>query len=88
VLLRKRVLYGTCQAAIQFWKKLCVVMRLIGARRSKADVCLFFRCTPTGLLVCLSWVDYLLLTGMKETLCKAKNDLKKHFALDEQGELQ
>jgi hypothetical protein len=37
VLLLKRTLYGTCQAAIQFWKKLCGVMASINLRRSKAD---------------------------------------------------
>jgi hypothetical protein len=31
VLLLKRTLYGTCQAAIQFWKKLCRVMNTIRA---------------------------------------------------------
>jgi hypothetical protein len=33
------------------------VMHMTGAKRSNADVCLFFHWTPTGLLVCLSWVD-------------------------------
>jgi hypothetical protein len=83
VLLLKRTLYGTCQAAIQFWKKLCGMMRLIGAKQSKLDVCLFFQWTPTGILVCLSWVDDILLAGTKEAESKAKNDLNKHL-----GELQ
>jgi hypothetical protein len=83
-----RTLYGTCQAAIQFWKKLCLVMKGIGGRRSKADVCLFYDWTPEGLLVYISWVDDILIAGSKRSVMKAKAALKRHFTLDEQGEMQ
>jgi hypothetical protein len=86
-LLLKRTLYGTCQAAIQFWKKLCTVMVLIAAKRSKADVCLFYQWTAAGLLVYLSWVDDILIAGRKEDVLKAKRALARHFTLDEQGEM-
>jgi hypothetical protein len=36
------LLYGTKQAAIQFWKKLCYVMALNNAIHSAADSCLYF----------------------------------------------
>jgi hypothetical protein len=39
-------------------------------------------------LLCLSLVDDILLAGTKEAVSKAKNDLNKHFALDEQGKLR
>jgi hypothetical protein len=79
VLLLKRTLYGPCQAAIQFWKKLCTVMTLINAQRSKADVCLFSQWTATGLLLYLSWVDDILIAGTKQDVVKAKNALSQHF---------
>jgi hypothetical protein len=47
VLLLKRTLYGTCQAVIQFWKKLCGVMKLINV----------------GHLLYLSWVDDILIAN-------------------------
>jgi hypothetical protein len=53
VLFLLRTLYGTKQAAIQFWKKLCVIMMMIGATRSKADCCLYFHWTTYELLIML-----------------------------------
>jgi hypothetical protein len=87
VLLLKRTLYGSCQAAIQFWKKLCGIMALVDAQRSKADVCLFFQWTATGLLLYMSWVDDILIAGKKEDVLRAKRSLAQHFTLDEQGEM-
>jgi hypothetical protein len=72
VLLLKRTLYGTCQAAIQFWKKLCGIMVLIEAHRSKAYVCLFYQWTAMCLLVYLSWVGDILIAGKKEDGLRAK----------------
>jgi hypothetical protein len=85
--LLKRTLYGTCQAAIQFWKKLCGVMALVDAQRSKADVCLFFQWTAAGLLLYMSWVDDIFISGKKEDVLRAKRSLAQHFTLHEQGEM-
>jgi hypothetical protein len=63
-------------------------MNTIGAQRSKADVCLFFQWTSTGLLIYISWVDDILIAGTRTAVAQAKTALKKHFTLDEQGELQ
>jgi hypothetical protein len=87
VLLLIRTLFCTCQAAIQFWKKLCGIMALVEAQRSKADVCLFFQWTATGLLLYMSWVDDILIAGKKEDVLRAKRSLAQHFTLDEQGEM-
>ena len=57
------------------------------ATRSKADVCLFYEWTTTGLLLYLSWVDDILIAGAKEEVLRAKKALSRHFPLDEQGEL-
>jgi hypothetical protein len=87
VLLLKKTLYGNFQAAIQFWKKLCIVMTFIAAKRSQADVFLFYQWTTGGLLVYLSWVDDILIAGKKDNVLRAKTALTKHFTLDEQGEM-
>jgi hypothetical protein len=63
-------------------------MTLIGARRSKADVCLFYHWTTTGSVVFLSWVDDILIAGEKEAVLRAKKALAQHFTLDEQGEMK
>jgi hypothetical protein len=88
VLLLKRTLYGTCEAAMQLWKKLCQVMSFINAQRSKADVCLLFQWTSVGLLIYMSWVDDIMIAGKKEAVMRAKEQPKRHFTLDEQGELR
>jgi hypothetical protein len=86
--LLKQTLYGTCLAAIQFWKKLCTVMGSIGAQRSKVDVCLFYHWTSIGLLLLISWVDDIMIAGTKEGVAQGKKDLAANFTLDEQVELQ
>jgi hypothetical protein len=62
-------------------------MVLIAAKRSKADVCLFYQWTAVGLLVYLSWVDDILIAGNKEDVLRAKWALARHFTVDEQGEM-
>jgi hypothetical protein len=79
VLLLQRKLYGTFQVTTKFWKKLCQSISSINARRRKADVCLFFQRTSTGLLLCMSWVDDNLIAGRKEVVLQAKTVLKRHF---------
>jgi hypothetical protein len=39
------------------------------------------------LLLYLSWVDDILITGTKEDVMDAKKALSQHFTLDEQGEM-
>jgi hypothetical protein len=56
----------------------------IKVKRSKADVCLFYQWTSIGLLVCMSWVDIILIAGKKEAVAQVKSSLKRHFTLDEQ----
>ena len=86
VLLLLKTLYGTKQAAIQFWKWLCAVSKLMGFYRSKADCCLYYNWTYLGLVVFLSWVDDMMVCGKYEAVQLAKEQFKKHVDTDEQGE--
>jgi hypothetical protein len=89
VLLSLKAIYGTKQAAIQFWKLLCHIMSMIFFRRSKADPGLHYMSTKAGLVIVISWVDDLLICGpTKSMVDKVKTDLKKHFELDETGKIK
>jgi hypothetical protein len=77
VLLLKKTLYGTKQAAKAFWLKLLEALRGMKYERSKADPCLYFWNAEHGLVIWLSWVDDCLLdmqkAGRSQT-CKRSND--------------
>ena len=89
LLLLLKAIYGTKQAAIQFWKKLCAVLAKIGLLRSKADPCLHFKWdTSEGLTIMLSWVDDMLCCGRNRSVHKTVNNFKQHFHIDELGELK
>jgi hypothetical protein len=61
VLQLMKAINGTKQAAMQFWKKLCVQFKTLSYKRSKADPCMHFKWTNTGLVIFLSWVDDILI---------------------------
>jgi hypothetical protein len=56
--------------------------------RNKADPCLYFAWTATGLIIWLSWVDDCLVTGKKEGVLSAKRQMMDRFDCDEVGELK
>ena len=87
VLLLLKTIYGLKQAAYAYWTALLAVLKKIGLQRSKADPCLYFRWTKNGLNMWTSWVDDLLECGHKSDVIEGKESLKKHFDIDEVGEL-
>jgi hypothetical protein len=88
VLLLKKTLYGTKQAAMAFWRKLLEAFRAIKFQRSKADPCLYYAWTTHGLVLWTSWVDDLLIVGTKEGVKEAKEAMKQQFDCDEVGEMR
>jgi hypothetical protein len=82
VLLLLQTLYGLKQAARAFWNKLLMAFRSMGFNRSKADPCLYFDWTPTGLVVWLSWIDDCLCIGNKDGVKKAKQQMVDRFDCD------
>jgi hypothetical protein len=88
VLLLKKTLYGTKQAAMAFWRKLVDVFIQMKYQRSKADPCLYFSWEDNQLVLWTSWVDDCLIVGKKECVLKAKERFKNHFDCDEVGELK
>jgi Reverse transcriptase (RNA-dependent DNA polymerase) len=89
VLLLQRTLYGTKQAALQFWRELLKPMVKMFYKRSKADPCLFFkRNQDKELSIWISWVDDLLTIGKPSVVTKAKNDMMRQFECDDVGKVQ
>ena len=89
VLLLLKTLYGTKQAALQFWRLLKAAFAAMKYERSKADACLQFKWTAAGyLLIWITWVDDCLVIGRKEDCMKAKDELKTFFECDDVGELK
>ena len=87
VLLLKKTLYGTKQAARAFWLKLLAVLKLMHYQRNKADPCLYYCWTEWGLCLMISWVDDIFIAGPKEAVDMVATDIQKHFEIDDQGEL-
>jgi hypothetical protein len=88
LLLLLKTIYGLKQAAFEYWKALLKAIRAIGLTRSKADPCVYFKWTDQGLMIWSSWVDDILSCGNKEEVIKGRQELKKHFDLDEVGEMK
>ena len=88
VLRLKKTIYGTVQAAKQFWKKLLFCLSKIGFFRSKVDACCYFKKTADGLVLIISWVDDLLICGPKDAVLQVKADLLTQFDCDDVGELE
>jgi hypothetical protein len=68
MLMLLRTLYGMIQAAYAFWTTFLNAMWHMKYNRSKADPCLYYHWTETGLVLWLSWVD---------DVEEAKNGLKE-----------
>ena len=83
-----RTLYGLKQAAYAFWRELLHAMRSMNFSRSSADPCLYFRWRDDRLVIWLSWVDDLLVTGVRDDVRDAKQDLKGLFECDDIGPVQ
>jgi hypothetical protein len=88
VLLLLKMLYGTMQAAMAFWKKLCEAFKKMEHKRSKASPCLYFAWTVAGLVLWMSWVDDLAVSRNPKAVATVKNKMKKEFDCDDQGELK
>ena len=87
VLLLLQTLNGLKQAALAFWKKLLMCFKSMGFDRSKADPCLYFKWTITGLVIWLSWVDDCLAVGNRDNVEKAKKQMTDRFDCDVIGKL-
>ena len=89
VLLLGKTIYGTKQAALQFWRFLVSGLRSKGYSKSAADACLYYQWTNAGFLtMAISWVDDCLLAGPKKEVLEVKAKITEIFNVDDQGEME
>lgn len=89
VLLLLRTIYGTKQAALQFWRALIQAIKRMYYKRSDADPCLFFKRNPKGeLSIWIAYIDDLLTVGKPDVVHKAKIEMMKQFDCEDVGPLQ
>ena len=88
-LILDKAIYGLVQATRQFHKKLTKVMEnKMGFLKCMADECLLMRTTEKGTVIVCVYIDDTLCLGEKEVISEFKNELKKHFAIKEEGEMK
>lgn len=87
VLMLLKTMYGLKQAAYEYWKALLKAMKSLGMTKHKVDPCVYHRWTDQGLNLWASWVDDILSFGSERDVIQGREELKKHFALDEIGEM-
>ena len=74
VLLLKKAIYGTKQAAMAFWRELLECMYDMGYERSKANPCMYYKWNNTGLTIWISWIDDCMIWGNSTNILEEKTD--------------
>jgi hypothetical protein len=82
VLLLLKTICGLKQLAFHFWKAILLCFASIGFTRSKADPCLCYKWSKTGLVLWVSWIDDCLVLGTKEEVKSAQKQMTDHFDCD------
>ena len=90
VLKLQRTIYGTKQAAKQYWRESVKCFKDMGYEQSAADPCLYYKHTPDGGWVFwMSWVDdFNCIGSSKELVLKEVDELLKRFDCDNVGPLK
>jgi hypothetical protein len=84
-LLVLRTIYGLVQAALAFWRETVAAFAYMKYIRSKADPCLHFKWTETGLIIWISWVDDFLVCGNVKDVLEAKAMMGQIFDCEDAG---
>ena len=77
-------IYGTRQAAVNWYKCFDEILIRLGFMRSNAEAGIYMR----GRLILLIWVDDILAIGMKEDVDKITRELKEELNIKDMGELK
>ena len=84
-----KAIYGLVQAARQFHKRLTSVMESeMGFSKCLGDECLLIRTTNEGAVIVCVYINDTLCVGDKEAIEEFKIELKHHFLIKEEGEMQ
>jgi len=82
-----QTIYGTKQAARQYWKKFMKIMEDKGFKRTHAEPCLLRRSDHNGTVVICVYVDDCLLTGDRKAIEAAMKDIESEFETRRLGPL-
>ena len=82
-------IYGLCQAARQFWKKLVdtIKQESFGFQVSPADPCMLFKEAELGICIIIMYVDDMLIIGKKEQSEDVASKIQKAFSVKIQHNL-
>ena len=82
-------IYGSCQAARQFWKKFVntVTQECFGFQVSRADPCILFKENELGVCITIMYVDDMLIIGKKEQVQDFASKIQKEFSVKIQHNL-
>ncbi|KAG7336872.1 reverse transcriptase RNA-dependent DNA polymerase, partial [Nitzschia inconspicua] len=83
-----QTIYGTKQAARQYWKKFMYFMKEKGFERTHAEPCLLKRIDSNGTVVICVYVDDCLLTGDRKAINAAMVDIESAFETRRLGPLE
>ena len=88
-ILLEKAMYGTVQAARQWFKKLLACLVKVGLTQSKIDPCVFYLKRGTELvLVVATYVDDCAVAGKQADVNWLKLEMKKHFTIKELGPIK
>ena len=88
-LMLMRTIYGTVQAARQFYRKLSnVLSEKNNMRKCLTDQCLCMRKSEKGIVMLAIYIDDTLCIGPKAAVDEFKADMKKHFCTKEEGPME
>ena len=76
-------IYGLCQAARQFWKKIVNTTKQepLGFQVSPADPCMLFKENELGVCIIIMYVDDMLIIGKKEQIQEFASKIQKEFSV-------
>ena len=81
-----KAMYGTVQAALQWFKKLVEKLLIVGLTQSKVDPCVFFlKLKEEIVLIVAAHVDDCAIAGKQKWIDWFKREFKKHFTVKELG---
>ena len=76
-------IYGLCQAARQFWKKIVNTAKKesFGFHVSPADPYMLYKQNELGICIIIMYVDDMLIIGKKEQIKEFTNKIQKEFSV-------
>ena len=82
-----KCIYGSVQAARQWWKKFITTLESFGFKRSPVDPCVLMRQDEDGIIIVCCYVDDALLIGHQAAIDKTKKQIDSIFTTKKSPEV-